>query len=85
MLGGSGEVDIDGSKIRVGNKDGNYEHAVMGEQLKQRLNDLRSGFDELVKKAPSNPYTAQLLPGFIKCQQALSNLDPILAENTKVN
>jgi len=85
LLGGSGEVDIDGSHIKVGKKDGNYEHAVMGDSLKEILEKLHKGFNKLKQDASSDSHTAKLIPGFQECQSALSDLDPIIAENTKVN
>ena len=83
LLGSSGEVDIDGSHIKVGKKDGDYEPTVKGESLKNILSKLYSGFTTLYNS--TDHFTAVLKPGFKECLEAVQDLKPIIANTTKVN
>lgn len=84
ILGGEMEVDIDG-EIKIGQKDGDYKHAVKGELLKNILDNLNKAFNTLQTSASLSPFTSHLVAGFEMCTTALADTESILANKVKVN
>ena len=74
-----------GNHINIGNKNGKYEQAVLGNTLYKILYELQSSMRQLQQLAMGNPFTISLGPGFEKAIAALDPIDTILAPNTSVN
>jgi len=83
IQGGTGEVDIDGSKVKIGDKNGSYEKAVKGETLVKILSNLQTAMSLLLGACQG--MLSPLAPGFREAQQALNSVESILCDNTKVN
>lgn len=85
LKGQNGEVDIDGSKVKMGEIGGDYEPAVLGNKLKDILDKMKAHFSELQKAANSSPYTTHLVAPITNIIQDLSKSNEILSKNVKLN
>ena len=86
LLGQQAQVVLDGSHINIGHtSNGTYQEAVLGQELKKILDNLKGAFSELKEKAGTDPHTACLQSGFQQGEKALSNLDAMLSDNIEIN
>lgn len=85
LVGNSGEVDINGSKVQIGAVGGAYEKAVLGEKLQSILSNLQTDMDKLAEDAGKNPYTSALIPGFQNASQHLEEAKNMLSTNVSLN
>ncbi len=83
LLGGTGEVDIDGSKVKVGQQNGNYQPAVLGKELLNIFKELQQSIEIL--KGASVGMLSPLQPGFTKASAAVAKADQFIAQNVQVN
>ena len=83
LLGGSGEVDIDGSKVKAGQQGGNYQPAVLGDELLTIFKELQQSFSMLQTAAVG--MLAPLNPGFTKAATATSKANKFIAQNVQIN
>ena len=85
IVGGTGQVDINGSNIKVGSVGGDYEPAILGNKLLEILIQLKNAFVSLKESASSSSQTVTLVPGFTEAENALSEAEKILCTTTQVN
>ena len=83
IQGGDSEIDIDGSNIKIGNKNNEAELAVMGKKLVKVLSELKGAMNELKGKSSGMLYP--LAEGFGLAETALTNVESILCKCTTVN
>lgn len=78
-------LQMNGETVKIGNTSQEYHNSVNGDKLNEILTKLCDDFKNLQQLAQRNPYTTGLCSGFAQCANELSNLDDILAKNTKIN
>jgi len=83
ILGGDGIIEIEGSKIKIGNTGGTDEPAVLGDKLVTILDKLKDAM--LILKGESQGMLSPLYKGFDKAVEALSPSDNIKSKNITVN
>ena len=91
IIGGKGNVNIKNNVVYVGNKDVDYERAVLGEKLKDVFKDMKGYIEALNLALGTNYITAavkmalQSNPSYLKFKGDLDNIDKILSDNVKLN
>lgn len=85
LLAGEAQVDIDG-QVKCGQKDGDWQPTIKGDNLATLLNELANAFSILQGASANASFLTPLEPGFKKALSAIQkNIDNIKAEHCQVN